>query len=191
MRGAAARPLSPPELLPLDPSVAVGRLSMAERPQAVALIAQRWPPLVLKAFDIDEERLESRCLHPAYAAAGLNRERVGIALRRRGRLIGVALCESTRGPISLFNTLNAAQVFLVAAAMPTAHECRALILAVRGFFCDLGVDSPLIAADPGTLSEDPAAGLLLVETMGCIVWSADGLRQYDSYVDKTIASYPN
>jgi hypothetical protein len=170
--------------------ITVDRLRAGEAAAVVRLIARRWPALLRDAFDIDENNLASFCLHPAYAEAGLERSRTVLALRRGEQLIGAALCESTRGELSLFNVLNAAQLHLVDEAQPSELERRALVRGVRRFFRVRGVEAPLLVADPGVLPDDPAAGVERVETMGCIVWSAPALRDYDDYVDETIASYP-
>jgi hypothetical protein len=168
--------------------VAVTPMTPAEAGEVVALIAAEWPDLARRAFDLDAARLASPCLHPEYAAAGLARSRTVLVVRQAGRLAGAATCEATSGHLSLFNVLNCAQLFLAPEGPPAAG--RALVAEVRAFFAARGVPSPLLAASPGRLAEDPAGGLRLAETMGTIVWTARGLRRYEDYIDRTLADYP-
>src|SRR5262249_55110091 len=94
---------------PLDPATAVRRwITQAEIGEpdqhelgvVVGIIKRSWPPLALTAFDIDEEHLQSSCLHWAYAETGLARSRTVLVLRERQKVLGVALCESTNSRLS-------------------------------------------------------------------------------------------
>jgi hypothetical protein len=170
------------------PGVSVSPLDAGEAERVRALIAAAWPRLAVQAFDLDGEGLESACLHPEYARAGLQRARSVLALRDHGVLVGAALCETSSGQLSLFNVLNGAQLFF-AGGVPAPAQA-ALVRAVREFFAARGVKSPLLVANPGQLHEDAAAGLRLIETMGAIVWTARGLARYEDYIDQTLADYP-
>jgi hypothetical protein len=173
---------------PSPDGISVGPMRPEEAGAVAALIAGQWPRLATRAFDLDAVHLQSACLHPEYAAAGLERSRTVLVLRDRGQLLGAATCEVASGHLSLFNVLNCAQLFLAGDVAPAGQ--RVLVQAVQRFFRARGVLSPLVVANPGQLGEDHGIGLRLVETMGAIVWTAQGLRRYEDYIDRTLADYP-
>jgi hypothetical protein len=171
-------------------SDAVSPARTEEHARVAALIVAQWPRLFVQALDLEADRLASGGLHPEYAAAGLERARVVLALRRAGSLVGAALCETSSGHLSLFNVLNGAQLFFDEQAGVSRVEQQALVQAVRAFFAARGLSAPLVVATPGQVSAAPESGLRLIETMGAIVWTARGLRRYEEYIDTTLADYP-
>jgi hypothetical protein len=177
---SAAPALAPPA------GVTVSAMTAPAAAPVAALIAAQWPALAVAAFDLDAARVQSACLHPEYAAAGLSRARSVLVIERGGELLGAATCETASGHLSLFNVLNCAQLFFAPAAPVEARH--ALVSAVRAFFGARGVPAPLVVAMPGHLPEAP--GLRLLETMGTVVWTARGLRRYEDYIDRTLADYP-
>ena len=75
-----------------------------------------------------------------------------------------------------------AQIFIESDADVPAEARNLLVQRVRAFYGDLGTPPPMLVCPPGTFGEAGLQGCRMVETMGCIVWSSEGLRQYESYV---------
>jgi hypothetical protein len=105
----------------------------------------------------------------------------------RDELVAAALCEWSDSQISLFNVLNMAQLFVDRGKLASPADCDLLVQAVRGFYAARGAPPPLIACAPGTFKDIPLTGCTLTETMGCIIWNAEGLRLFERYVDETLS----
>jgi hypothetical protein len=161
-----------------------------ERARVAALIAASWPSLAVRAFDLGTAALESACLHPEYAAAGIGRGRSVLVVRWQGVVVGAALCETVDGPLSLFNVLNCAQLFFLPGVGAAGIPAQALTRAVLEHYRARGIASPLLVASPGLLPEQPAPGVQRAETMGAIIWTARGLARYEDYVDRALADAP-
>jgi hypothetical protein len=184
----------PPEVEENDtaaaPAIAGLEVSPArpqERSRVAALIAASWPALAVRAFDLGAAALESACLHPEYAAAGIGRGRQILVVRWQGVVVGAALCETVDGPLSLFNVLNCAQLFFLPGVGVAGAPARALTGAVLAFYRQRGVPSPMLVASPGLLPAQPAPGIRRAETMAGIIWTARGLARYEDYVDRALA----
>ena len=104
------------------------------------------------------------------------------ALRLRGRLVGVALCETGSPDLSLFDIFNLAQLYLPIGV--SVDLCQVLVDFVRSYYRGLGCSNPLIVTRCATLPSPEALGLEHVETMGCIVWSMTALPRYRRYLDE-------
>ena len=154
-------------------------------------VEQYWPTLALRAFDIHADSLTSPCMHDAYRASGLTRSRTVLVLCVDDEPVAAALCEWSDSQISLFNVLNMAHIFVSKHAMVSASACNLLIQEVRAFYAQLGASPPLIACPPGTFANTPVHGSTWTETMGCIIWSAEGLRRFERYVAEVITDLPN
>jgi len=163
-----------------DPNVELDQARPDELDEVVALIAEQLPPLALAAFDIDASQLDRAYLHPDFATQGIARGRRVFVLREAGELVGVALCETGREDISLFNLFNMSQLYFRPRATSAAQQ--GLVAFVRCYYLAHGREQPLIVAPPGSLSEPEEAGLELVETMGCIIWSGPTLRAYRTFL---------
>ncbi|MDD9939884.1 MAG: hypothetical protein OXU20_02360 [Myxococcales bacterium] len=166
----------------LSAGASVARAGISDAEWVAELVGKHWPGLVLRAFDIHPDRLTAECMHPAYRTAHLRRARDVLVLRVREQPVGAALCEWSDSRISLFNVLNMAQIFIESDADVPAEARNLLVQRVRAFYGDLGTPPPMLVCPPGTFGEAGLQGCRMVETMGCIVWSSEGLRQYESYV---------
>lgn len=159
----------------------VEALAAEDAPELVAMAREQLPTLMADAIDLCAEGLVTTALHPAFRETGLQRARHGFSLRENGRITAFALCELTDRRLSLFNLMNLAQLF----ATPHASKQGQLALQnrVRVFYREHGIKDPLVVAPAGTVhgTQDPA--VRLEETMGCIVWSAEGLRAYQSFLN--------
>jgi hypothetical protein len=148
----------------------------------VAEIARRpLPTLLADALDLRPSRLCCSTLHPAYDGTALCRGREAFLLRVQGQIVGAALCETTTRDMSLFNIMNMAQVFLVDRRVSPLAQ-RVLQHEVRRFYADQGIADPLLVAPPNTFDATLDPHVKLAETMGCIVWSSEGLRAFENYV---------
>ncbi len=170
--------------------VDVGPIRRDELVRATALVRAQLPALAADAFDIHPRKLERAALHPSYESSGFERARSVLALRVRGELSGVALCETGSQSMSLFNIMNMAQVFVRTGAHRPALEAQlALLSETRRLYAARGLGRPLLVAPPGTLDAAAEPGTSLAETMGCIVWSGRALRQYESFLDYHFGSH--
>lgn len=167
------------------PGLTVLRLGPVDVAAISELLTGALPPLAVQAFDLQPERLLSDCLHPAFAKYGIERGRSALGIRLGGKLVAVALCENCDEPLSLFNVLNAAQVFVAPGAPEQAGT--ALVAAVLRYYAERGSPTPLITCLPAALGQRDVAGCRFTETMGCIIWTARGLQAYEGYVDEQLA----
>jgi hypothetical protein len=156
-------------------------------PAVTQIITAYWPALARYAFDIVDERLMTDCMHSTYRELGLRRDRTVFVLSVDEQIVGAALCEWTDSEISLFNVLNMAHVFLARHREISQSACDLLAQAVRSFYAERGAPPPLIACPPGTFKDVPPTGCTWTETMGCIVWNAEGLRRFEQYVAQVLA----
>jgi hypothetical protein len=161
--------------------LSMGKLTTAEAANATALIAKSLPLLALEALDLSEPLVAQslRCAR-RYALAGRERDRYPLALRDGGRLVGLAMCETGSAGLSLFNLLNMAQVFIEPNVCGEAQV--SFLRYVRLFYELRGIADPVVVAPPGVLTHAKAAGLTLAETMGAIVISAEGFKQYRNFL---------
>jgi hypothetical protein len=146
---------------------------------AAQMARRHTPPLLAEALDLQPSGLRSDHLHPAYAATRWKRSRDVLLLRVRGQPAGVALCEVTTRDLSLFNIMNIAQFFMADRVEPAAQ--RIFQHQVRRFYAERAISDPLVVAPAGTFQGELDRKVRLAETMGCIVWSAEGLRAFENY----------
>lgn len=137
------------------------------------------PPLLSEALDLRPISLTPNALHQGYERCGRTRTRTAFVLREEGAVAAFALCELSEASLSLFNIMNVAQMYVLPSSSIAGQV--ALFSRVRRFYAEQGVDNPLVVAPAGCF-QGPAAGLRLVEKMGCIVWSGRGLRAYENYL---------
>jgi hypothetical protein len=163
-----------------SPTLSFGLATEDELPAAEAALHRAMPSLLCDAMDMSAPRLATDALCAQHAAEGLERARTVLVVREEGRPVAFALCETGSPRLSLFNLLNMAHVVVDEAASVAAQH--ALLAHVRSFYAARGTARPLIVAKPGTLSGAEAAGLALAETMGCIVMSSEGLKQYRNFL---------
>lgn len=168
-----------------DPTLTLDQVRPDELERAVALIREQLPPLACAAFDIDAGLLDRAYLHPDFAAHGIARGRRVFVVREAGELVGLALCESGSEDLSLFNLFNAAQLYFRPRASSAAQQ--ALVNFVRCHYRATGQPHPLFVAPAGSLDEPDHAGLELVETLGCVIWSGHTLRAYRTFLRSTFA----
>jgi hypothetical protein len=161
-------------------SVDVGPAREDELLPAEQVVSAAMPPILAAATDIEAPLLSTGTLCDAHDAEGLGRERVLLVAREEGRASAYALCETGSPNLSLFNLLNLAHVVTTPGASLDAQ--RALLAAVSRFYASRGISAPLVVAKPGTLTAADSAGCSLVETMGCLVLSAEGLKQYRNFL---------
>ncbi len=145
------------------------------------LVRSHLPRLFADVTDIEPALLRRRSLHPAYEGSHLERGREVLALHVHGVLVGVALCEYTTRDLTLFNTMNLAQIYLVGGGVEDGAQ-RLLQHCVRTFYAARGIADPLVVASPGSFRADLDPHVRLVETMGAITWSFEGLRAYENYL---------
>lgn len=144
---------------------------------ATALIRDQLPRLLADALDILPQDLNSAALNGASV-----RTRAALCLRLGDELIGVALCETGPAGGSLFNLFNIAQFYFCAAsADPRVDGQLALLKAVRRLYQQRGVHDPIVVAPAGTFAATREPGTELVETMGCIALSSEGVRHWEAY----------
>jgi hypothetical protein len=146
---------------------------------AATLIRSQLPALVADAMDIQPGRLMTGAL-----TAGLpGRARTMLVLRVKGRLAGVALCESGPRELSLFNLMNLAQFYVCTGERAPSTEAQlALLAAVRGLYRQRGVSDPIIVAPTGTFAAACEPGTRLEEAMGCVVIAGKALRQWATFL---------
>ncbi len=155
----------------------VERLGEDDLLPAVALVRAQLPALAADALDINPQDLQSSSLN-----GDKERTRSVFVLRGEQGLLGVALCEAGLSSASLFNIFNLAQFyFCTGSGRPSVEAQLALLAAVRGFYEQQGTSSPLIVAPPGTFAAAEEPGTSLAESMGCVVISGVGLRQWEHY----------
>lgn len=160
-----------------NPAVEVGGLDPAHRVHATALVRAQLPTLTANQFDIHPDRLRTSRLAP-----GLARAREVFILRVDGSVRGVALCETGNRHASLFNLMNAAQLyFCLGASAPSVDEQLALLATVRRFYADSGIDNPIVMSPAGTSKLGLAEDTILAEAMGCISVGGAGLRQWENF----------
>jgi hypothetical protein len=170
---------------PKDVSAGEGSWEIGEaRPDELDLaeraIRNATPPLLARAIDIEPGLLATPTLCPPHAAEGLERARVLLVAREAGEATAFALCETGSAQLSLFNLLNIAHVVVTPGASPGAQ--RALLVSIARFYAERGIPAPLVVAKPGTLTAAEDAGFTLAETMGCLILSAEGLKQYRNFI---------
>jgi hypothetical protein len=168
-----------------DSALELDQVRPDELERAVALIREQLSPLACAAFDIDASLLDRAYLHPDFAAHGIARGRRVFVVREAGELVGVALCETGSEDLSLFNLFNLAQLYFRARASSAAQQ--ALVNFVRCHYRGIGKPDPLLVAPAGSLAEPLEAGLELVETLGCVIWSGQTLRAYRTFLRTTFA----
>jgi len=156
-----------------------------ELERVVALVREQLSPLACAAFDIDPALLDRAYLHPDFAAHGIARGRRVFVVREAGELVGVALCETGSEDLSLFNLFNLVQLYFRSRASSAAQQ--ALVSFVRCHYRAIGQPNPLLVAPAGSLAEPRDAGLELVETLGCMIWSGHTLRGYRTFLRATFA----
>jgi hypothetical protein len=154
-----------------------------ELERVIGLIREQLPPLACAAFDIDPAMLDRAYLHPDFAAHGIARGRRVFVVREAGELVGAALCETGSEGLSLYNLFNLAQLYFRARASSNAQQ--ALVHFVRCHYRAIGQADPLLVAPAGSLAEPEDAGLELVETLGCMIWSGHTLRAYRTFLRTT------
>ncbi|MFO7564729.1 MAG: hypothetical protein R6X02_18945 [Enhygromyxa sp.] len=154
-----------------------------ELERVLALIREQLPPLACAAFDIEAAMLDRAYLHPDFAASGIARGRRVFVVREAGELVGAALCETGSEDLSLYNLFNLAQLYFRAGASSVAQQ--ALVHFVRCHYRAIGQADPLLVAPAGSLDEPQDAGLELVETLGCMIWSGHTLRAYRTFLRTT------
>lgn len=183
----STRPLPHGSLDPADNGAEVRTAAPDEDDSAaVYLIEQHWPELARDAFDIGVGRLSSSCMHEEFRRLGLSRTRTLLSLVIRGETVAVALCERSDSQISLFNVLNMAHIFVHPERnVPAAARAR-LVQCVRQHYARHGAPPVQIACPPGTFKDVALEGCDFVETMGCIVWNATGLRAFEGYVNEML-----
>jgi hypothetical protein len=146
---------------------------------AAQLARRHTPPLLADALELQPSSLRSDQLHPAYAGTRLRRKRNVLVLRVRGKPAGVALCEATTRDLSLFNIMNMAQFFMADRVEPVAQ--RIFQHRVRRYYAERSIVDPLVVAPAGTFQGQLDRNVRLAETMGCVVWSTEGLRAFENY----------
>jgi hypothetical protein len=158
----------------------VGEARAHEHAAAEAAFRVAMPPLLVRAMDIEAGLLTTTTLCPLHEADGLERARTLLVAREDGEAVAFALCETGSSRLSLFNLLNIAHVVVTPDASRGAQ--RALLDAVIAFYAERGTAAPLVVAKPATLAAAEASGFALVETMGCLVLSSEGLKQYRNFL---------
>jgi hypothetical protein len=149
---------------------------------AVTSLARSWlPSLLADALDLFPSSLQSADLHTAYRENGLVRERTVLVARHRGQIVAAALCEHTSRELSLFNILNIAYLFVASTDVPAELQ-RALQHRVRSYYRERGIAEPLVVAPEHNFDATLSPHVRLAEVMGCIAWSAKGLRAYENYI---------
>ena len=162
----------------------VGEASEAELARALDLVETMMPPLLRTVMDLREGRLATDTLCEHHTVEGLARSRTVIAVREEGEPTAFALCELGSPSLSLFNLLNVAHLLVPPGASEAAQA--ALVAHVRAFYAERGTPQPILVAMPGTLTGATAAGLVLAETMGCMVLSPEGLKQYRNFLSYSL-----
>jgi hypothetical protein len=168
------------EPLAADPAIEAGDARPEELARVQRAIDAAMPPLLREAMDLRADRLVTGALSPEHVAEGLPRARSVLVARERGEAVAYALCETGSRSMSLFNLLNVAYLLVAPGASDEAQ--RTLVARVRDFYATRGTPQPILCAMPGTLTAAAAAGLALAETMGCMVLSPEGLRQYRNFL---------
>jgi hypothetical protein len=158
----------------------VGEARHDELAAAEATIRAAMSPLLSRAIDVQAGLLTTSTLCLPHAAEGLERTRTLLVARDNGEATAFALCETGSARLSLFNLLNIAHVVVTPAASANAQV--ALLAAIARFYGEHGTAAPLVVAQPGTLTAAERAGFALVETMGCLVLSSEGLKQYRNFL---------
>jgi hypothetical protein len=161
-------------------SFEVGVARDDELAHAEAILRASMPRLQAEAMDVRTGRLSTPVLCAEHAAEGMERARTLLVVREQGSATAFALCETGSPRLSLFNLLNLAHIVATPAASNEAR--RALLAGVRAFYTAKGIAAPLVVASPGTLGPESVPGLALAETMGCLVLSAEGLKQYRNFL---------
>ena len=162
----------------------VGPPRPEELADAAALVRAQLPPLLSEVLDVHPERLGAAHLNDDYHGTRYQRGREVLVLRVRGRVAGVALCETGSRELSIFNLFNMAQLFVLGGvhAPSTAAQLQ-LIGAVRALYAARGERNPMLVAPPHTLDAAREPGTFLAETMGMIAWSGRALRQYENFIN--------
>jgi hypothetical protein len=139
------------------------------------------PALLCDAIDLFPETLVSEALHDCYRGSSLERGREVFVARDQGRVVAIALCEYTDRSLSVFNIMNLAYMF-VASADVSPDLQRGLQHTVRSFYLARDISDPIVVSPENNFDATLDAEVQLAEVMGCLVWSAQGLRAYENYV---------
>lgn len=171
-------------LPPLDPSdsIEVRECRDYELEAVEYLVRQQLPEIACDAFDIEANRLVASHLHKGFEEQGVERSRRVIVVLEEQRIVGAALLELSYRNLSLFNLFNMAQIYFDPHAIVSRRAQAELVRRAREEFAKRGVLDPVIAARPGVVLHPEDAGILLEETMGCIVWTSEALLFYQSYL---------
>jgi hypothetical protein len=163
----------------IPPYIQIEEASGRDLAIAAELARRHTPTLLAEALDLRPAGLRSDCLHPAYEGTRWTRKRNVLLLRVRDKPAGVALCEVTTRDLSLFNIMNMAQFFMADRVEPIAQ--RIFQHRVRQFYAERAIIDPLVVAPAGTFDGGLDPEVRLAETMGCVVWSTEGLRAFENY----------
>jgi hypothetical protein len=179
----------------IPPAVEVAGLSVREaRPEdlpfAAGLARAKLPALVCDALHLHESSIATQNLCQEHTAAGLSRTRTTFVVEAQRELLGVAICETGAGHLSLFNILNMAHVFFREPVAPaTARAAQALLFGrVQAFYRERGGVQPLIVAPAGNARFASGAGLERAETMGVWAASLEGIKQWRNYLHFCLGS---
>lgn len=149
-----------------------------------ASLADTHPPIFRNARDLTLARLGDPTLVDVIEDASLARRRRILVAISNGQVVGFALCETGSSKLSIFDIFNAAHLHATPAMTETL--LGRLLEAVKSHYAEAGVSTPLLMAAPGALSHP---SLNLVETMGCIVLSSEGLRHCRNYLQLQFGRY--
>gem|GEM_PF-630233 len=156
-----------------------------ELPLVTDLARARLGDLAAAALDVRCEQLRSACLQPAFEAAGMQRSREVVVLEHEGRVEAAALLERGSADVNAFGLFDMAQVFLARGRAPAPERLEGFMQYILQWYIEQGVPQPIFAAPEGSLCERPHPRLAKEETMGLMLWSAEGLRHYDNYLQFT------
>ncbi|MCA9600371.1 MAG: hypothetical protein R3A78_16365 [Polyangiales bacterium] len=165
----------------LSAFVEVRRMRAGEELAVLRCIERSLPALAVDGYDLKPGKLDGELFQDP--AGHAKRRREALVLFEDGKFVGTAICEFGNPALSLFNIFNFAQLFFEAdGGGPSAMAQAALAKAARAPYHERMLGEPIIVAAPGEFRGASDAGLRFHERMGCIVWNAEGLRQYDSFL---------
>jgi hypothetical protein len=150
--------------------------SASELMQVAALVRAQLPETVADAFDIHPGELRRLTVEHGH------RGREVLTLYEGDQIVGAGLCDLGDPNLSLFNLFNMGQIYLRSGRRaPSLAAQRMLLSRMRQLYVDRGVDHPLMVAPANTLDHAAEPDTRCVESMGCLVITDLGLRQFENF----------
>jgi hypothetical protein len=150
--------------------------SASELMRIAALVRSQLDETVADAFDIHPGELQHLTVERG------NRGREVLTLYENGEIVGAGLCDLGDPNLSLFNLFNMGQIYLRAGRRaPSPVAQRVLVSKMRQLYAQRGVEHPLLVAPANTLDHAVEPGTRCVESMGCLVITDLGLRQFENF----------